>query len=116
MDREKIKLGLLAAAGGAVVLAVVGFTWGGWLTEGTAQEITAVAAEKAVVDRLAAICVDQYNQDPEKDPKLKKMKEDSSWNRFRYVEKQGWSTMPGDSDPDSAVSRECADLLSQLGG
>ena len=116
MDWEKIKQGLLAAAGGAVVLAVVGFTWGGWLTEGTAQEITAVAAEKAVVDRLASICVDQYNQDPEKDPKLKKMKEDSSWNRFRYVEKQGWSTMPGDSDPDSAVSRECADLLSQLGG
>ena len=116
MDWGKIKQGLLAAAGGAVVLAVVGFTWGGWLTEGTAQKITAVTAEKAVVDRLAAICVDQYNQDPEKDPKLKKLKKSDSWNRYQYVEKQGWATMPGDSDPDSAVSRECADLLSQLGG
>ena len=116
MDKEKIKLGLLSAAGGAVVLAIVGFAWGGWVMESTAQQVAVVAAEKAVVDRLASICVEQYNQDPEKDQKLKKLKESESWNRFKYVEKQGWAALPGEKEPDSVVSRECANLLAQLGG
>lgn len=116
MDKEKIKLGLLSAAGGAVVLAIVGFAWGGWVTESTAQQMAVVAAEKAVVDRLASICVDQYNQDPEKDQKLKKLKESDSWNRYKYVEKQGWAALPGENEPDRVVSRECANLLAQLGG
>ena len=116
MDSEKIKLGLWGAAGGAAVLAIVGFTWVGWVTGNTAQQMATAAAEKAVVDRLGPICVEQYSQDPEKDQKLKEMKEMSSWNRSDYVGEQGWATMPGEKDPDSMVSRKCADLLSQLNG
>ena len=116
MDMEKVKLGLWGAAGGAVVLAIVGFMWGGWVTGSTAQQMAADAAEKVVVDRLAPICVEQYNRDPEKDQKLKKMKEIRSWNRGDYVKKQGWATMPGEKDPDSTVSTKCADLLSKFSG
>ena len=89
MDMEKIKLGLWGAAGGAVVLAIIGFTWGGWVTGSTAQQMSADAAEKAVVDRLTPICVEQYNRDPEKDRKLAEMKKIDSWSRNDYVEKQG---------------------------
>ena len=39
MDWEKIKLGLWGALGGAIVLAIIGFAWGGWVTGGTAQEM-----------------------------------------------------------------------------
>ena len=116
MDWEKVKLGLWGAAGGAVVLAIVGFNWGGWVTGSTAQEMAADAAEKAVVDRLAAICVEQYNRDPEKDQKLKKMMEIDSWNRDGYVREQGWGTMPGEKDPDRRVSSQCANLLSEMSG
>ena len=115
MDSEKIKQGLWGAAGGAVVLAVIGFTWGGWVTGGTAQKMAEDMAEDAVVGRLAPICVEQYNQDSEKDQKLKELKEESSWKKGDYVEKQGWATMPGEKEADSKVAKECADLLAELG-
>ena len=114
INKENIEPILWGAGGGAVVLAVVGFMWGGWVTGGTAQQLAEDAAEKAVRDRLAPICVAQYNRDPEKDQKLKEMKKMETYQRGDYVKKQGWSTMPGEKDPDYAVSRECADLLSKI--
>jgi len=71
-------------------------------------------AEEAVAARLAPICVEQYNQDSERDQKLEELKEESSWKRREYVEKQGWATMPGEEPPDSKVAEKCADLVIQL--
>ncbi len=72
-------------------------------------------AQKAVVARLAPICVEQSNQDSEKDQKLEKLKETQSWDRDDYVEKQGWATMPGEKEADSDVAGKCAELLVELG-
>ena len=115
MNSEKIKLLLGGAAGGAIVLAIIGFAWGGWVTGGTAREMAVVAAGDAVAERLAPICVAQYTQDPEKDQKLKTMMEKSTWERHNYVAEQGWATMPGEKDSDSKTSSECAELLAKLG-
>ena len=114
MNWEKITPGLWGAVGGAIVLAIVGFAWGGWVTGGTAQEMAEEMAEDAVVARLAPICVEQFNQDSEKDQKLKELKEESSWKRGDYVEKQGWATMPSEKTPDSKVAEKCADMVMQL--
>ena len=114
MDSEKIEPGLWGAAGGAVVLAVIGFTLGGWVTGSTAQTMADDAAQEAVVARLAPICVEQYNQISEKDQKLQKLKDTDSWRRGDYVEKQGWATMPGEKDPDSKVAKKCADMIMEL--
>ncbi len=107
---EKIQPALWGAVGGGIVLAIIGFAWGGWVTGGAAQEM----AEVAVVGRLAPICVEQYNQDSEKDQKLKGLKEESFFRRSEYVEKQGWATMPGEKNPDSKVAEKCAELVIQL--
>ncbi len=72
-------------------------------------------AQKAVVARLAPICVEQYNQVSEKDEKLKELKETNSWQRDDYVEKQGWATMPGEKEAGSKVAGKCAELLVELG-
>jgi len=109
--KEKIKLLVWGAIGGAIVLAIIGFALGGWVTGGTAQEMAKEMADKAVIDRLAPICVLQSNQDPEKDKKLAELKKLSSWDRRQYVEKQGWATMPGEKEPDSEVATECANRL-----
>src|ERR1700747_2586345 len=37
MDWEKIKPVLWGAVGGAILLATIGFNWGGWVTTGTAE-------------------------------------------------------------------------------
>ena len=115
MDSEKIKLGLWGALGGAIVLAIIGFASGGWVTGGTAQEYAEEMAENAVVARLAPICVEQFGQDSEKDQKLIGLKKEDSWKRNEFVEKQGWATMPGEKKPDSTVPRKCAEMIVQLG-
>ncbi len=111
MNWGKIKVGFWSAIGGAIVLAIIGFNWGGWVTGGTAEGMAA----EAVVDRLTLICVAQFNQDPEQAQKLKELKKTDSWVRDNYVEKQGWATMPGEKKPDSNVAGECASqiMLSQ---
>ena len=113
-DKEKIQVGLWSAIGGAIVLAIIGFVWGGWVTGGTAQKMAGEMAEEAVVNRLTPICVAQFRQDSEKVQKLKKMKAEKAWKRGGYVEKQGWATMPGEKKPDSEVAGKCAEKLMKL--
>ena len=115
MNWEKIKTALWGAVGGGIVLAIIGFAWGGWVTGGSAQQMAEELAQNAVVARLAPICVEQFNQDSEKDQKLKKLKEKSYWERDDYVGKQGWATMPGEKESDSTVAEKCAELLVELG-
>jgi hypothetical protein len=46
---------------------IVGFTWGGRVTGGTARAMAVTMGEEAVVKRLAPICVVQFNEEPEQD-------------------------------------------------
>jgi alpha/beta superfamily hydrolase len=115
MDWEKIKPGLWGAVGGAIALAIIGFSWGGWVTGGAAKEMAEQEAENAVVARLAPICVEQFNQVSEKDQKLKELKETDSWKRREYVDTQGWAIMPGEKESDRMVAERCAELLAELG-
>ncbi|HXV78752.1 MAG TPA: hypothetical protein VEG60_02625 [Candidatus Binatia bacterium] len=111
MDWERIKFGLLSAVGGAIVLAVIGFNWGGWVTGGTAAAMAKEIAADAVAERLGSICVAQFNRDSEKGEKLKEMKEKDSWDTARYIEKQSWAIMPGEDKPDRRVADACAKQL-----
>jgi hypothetical protein len=86
----------------------IGFMWGGWVTGGSAQKAATTLANDAVVQRLAAICVAQFQQDPAKDQKLVALKAASSYQRGTYVKEQGWATMPDDEPADTKVAAECA--------
>ncbi len=90
---------------------IVGFAWGGWVTGATAQKMAETRADDAVVNRLAPICVVQFNRDPAKVEKLAELKGTDSWQRDGYIEKQGWATMPGEEKADSNVAGACARLL-----
>src|SRR3546814_11295220 len=39
---------------------LLGFTWGGWVTGGTAKEMTESAVEDARAELAAAVCVDRF--------------------------------------------------------
>jgi hypothetical protein len=111
MDWDKIKLGGWSAVGGAAVLALFGFNYGGWQTSGTAAAMAQETAADAVADRLGIICVAQFNGDSKKSEKLKEMKGKDSWDIGRYIETQSWAIMPGDDKPDSKVADACAKHL-----
>jgi hypothetical protein len=100
--------------GSVIGALIVGFSLGGWVTGGTAQKMSDQSGRDAVVDRLAPICVYQFNQDAQKDQKLQELKDLSSYQRRDYVEKQGWATMPGEKEPDSNVATECANRLMEI--
>ena len=95
----------------AVVTMIVGFSWGGWVTGGTARATAETMTHDAVVKRLAPICVVQSGRDPAKAVKLVALKAESSWQRGEYIGKQGWATMPGEQEPDGKVAEACATLL-----
>jgi hypothetical protein len=87
-----------------VLTLIVGFSWGGWVTGGTARQTAENMARDAVVQRLAPICVTQSGRDLGKAQKLVALKDE-------YVGKQGWATMPGEQEPDRRVAELCATLL-----
>jgi hypothetical protein len=103
---------LLAAV---ALTMLVGFTWGGWMTTSGAQTLATASAKSAVVERLAPICVAQFNLDPARDQKLLTLQEGSSSERTKYVTDQGWATLPGETKPTSQVASACANLLMQIG-
>jgi hypothetical protein len=94
-----------------VLTMIIGFAWGGWVTGRTARTLAEDMAEDAVAERLAPICVYQFNQDPGKSAKLEELKETSGYQRRTFVQDQGWATMPGEEAPDRAVADECVKLL-----
>ena len=113
MDSEKIKLGAWSAVGGAAILAIIGFNYGGWVTGGSAAAMAKEIAADAVADRLGRICAAQFNRDSEKNTKFNEMKGKDLWERGRYVEKQSWAIMPGDDKVDSKVADACAKQLTE---
>ena len=94
-----------------VLTIVIGFTLGGWVTGANALKLAETVTEAAVAERLGAICVHQFNQDPERDQKLEELIETGRYERPGYVRDQGWATMPGEEEPDDEVVDECVRLL-----
>ncbi len=107
METEKIKLALAGLALGAFALFGIGFGVGGWVLGDTAVE----RARIAVVERLAPICVAQSKKDRRVKRKVKALQKLPYSKRAKYVEDQGWATMPGESKPERAVSEMCGDKI-----
>jgi len=100
------------AAAGAVGLAIVGFTLGGWMTSSTAQERMRASAQEATVAALAPICVAQFRKAPGAQASLAALKETDSWKQAGYVSNGGWATMPGGkAEANTEVAAACADAL-----
>lgn len=111
---SSLKPALWGAAGGAVLLAVLGFTWGGWMTAGTAERTAEQRASNAVVAALAPICVSQFQVTADAASKQEELKKIGVYDRNSFIEKAGWATMPGSTAPDPKVAQACADLIFKL--
>ena len=94
-----------------MALAVVGFSWGGWVTGPTAREMAAEQANSAVVAALAPICLEQSKHDPQVAEKLVQLKTTSRYKRSDYVMSAGWATMPGATEAARRVADACVDKL-----
>ena len=110
------KTALFWACGGCAVLAtIVGFSWGGWTTGGTAREMAADAAAQARQELAAVVCVDRFMAAPNAGVQLTALKEiTSSYQQSKFVEEGGWALIvPASTPPDrkaSADDRKAAGL------
>lgn len=110
----ELKPALQGAAAGAIVLAIIGFTWGGWVTKGAADARASLLARNEVVAALTPICVENFRRSEDPAASLTELKKTDSWRQGSYVEKAGWATMPGSQAPDTTLARACAEKLGDL--
>jgi hypothetical protein len=91
---------------------VIGFSWGGWTTEGTANRLAAEQADTAVVAALTPICVEKFLQNSDAKANLAALQKISSnWEQGEYLRKGGWVT--GTTSSDYRLARACAEKLVQ---
>ena len=113
------KTALFWSCGGCVVLAtIVGFSWGGWTTGGTAREMAENSAAQARQELAAVVCVDRFMAAPDVGVQLTALKEiESSYQQSKFVEEGGWALIvPASTPPDrkaSADDRKAAGLCAE---
>lgn len=100
-----------SCAGCIAATLVLGFTAGGWVTGGTADEMVASAKEDARSELAAMICVDNFAAAPGAQASLASLKEASSWERDDFIEDGGWAVLPGDLEVVDGSMDLCAEKL-----
>ena len=110
---EKWTYSLWGAAAGAAALAIMGFTWGGWVTNGSAQTMARQASYAAVVKVLTPICVANFQMASDAPAKLLELKKiGSSWSRETFVKEGKWATIG--TEQNGGVVDACAEALFKL--
>jgi len=94
-----------------VLTMIVGFTWGGWVTGGTAKEMVSEAVEDARAELASAVCVDRFLDAKDVQSRLSALKKASSWQRGDLIEDAGWVTLPGMDEPVPEAADLCAEQL-----
>jgi flavodoxin len=107
-------LWIWSCIGTAALTMIVGFTLGGWVTGGTAEEMAETAAEEARAELVAAACVERFVKGPEFAKNLTILKEASSWERSDVIEEGGWATLAGMNEPLDDAAEICADKVAAM--
>jgi hypothetical protein len=102
------------AAGCVVATLILGFGIGGWVTAGTAQERVAEARADGRHQLAAAVCVEDFMDDPNAGTRLQKLKNTAWYDRADLVLDGGWATMPDKTEPNTTVAYSCAEKLVEM--
>jgi hypothetical protein len=99
-----------ACAGTAIVATVVGFTWGGWVTGGTARDMAEQSAAQARQELVAVMCVDRFMAAPGAGDQLVALQEiTSAYSQAKFVEDGGWAVIPVGSGAEASMSVSSGD-------
>jgi pimeloyl-ACP methyl ester carboxylesterase len=92
-------------AGSVILAIVVGFSWGGWVTGGTARTMAEQSAAQARQELAAVVCVDRFMAAPDMGAQLAALKGmERSYERSKFVEDGGWAMMPVSAGSTMTVS------------
>ena len=107
-----------ACAGSVIAATIVGFSWGGWVTGGTAREMAEDSAAQARQELAAVVCVDRFMAAPDAGVQLTALQEiTSSRAQGKFIEDGGWAIIVPASSPTDykarADHREAAGLCAE---
>ncbi len=99
-----------ACAGSVIIATVVGFSWGGWVTGGSAQAMAEQSAAQARQEVAAVVCVDRFMAAPDMLAQLTALKGiERSYQQGKFVEDGGWAIMPVSSDAEASAPVSSSD-------
>jgi hypothetical protein len=95
-----------ACAGSVLAAIIIGFSWGGWVTGGTAQEMAEDSAAQARQELATVVCVDRFMAAPDAGTQLTALKEITSPSaQGKFVEDGGWAIIVPASSPTDYKAR-----------
>ena len=93
-----------SCAGSVIVATIVGFTWGGWTTGGTARTLAEQSAAQARQELAAVVCVDRFMAAPDAGVQLTTLQEITTPRaQSKFVEDGGWAIIPVASGDESSM-------------
>ena len=104
---EWLRAAVIGLVIGAGLTAFLGFSYGGWTTEGKANQLALAQTKLGVADALAPYCVERAKADPTYAAKLADLKAGNSYNQIAIIQDSGWATIAGQSAPDTALAAAC---------
>lgn len=107
---------LWSCVGAVFLTMILGFTAGGWVTGGTAEQRTEVAADDAREQLVASICVERFISAPDAAAKLAALKEESRWEQDNFIRDGGWTNIDALKEQVNQAANVCADKLVAMEG
>lgn len=96
---------------GSVVTMIIGFSWGGWTTSGSAERLATNRSTTAVTAALVPVCLEKSKADPAAAKKLVALRAlTSSWDQRDAVLNDGWASI-GTGDANREVADACVTEL-----
>jgi hypothetical protein len=98
----------------AVATIVVGFSWGGWVTGGTARSMAESTAQSARHELASALCVERFMRADDAVIQLTSLKEMPSFRQSSFIREGSWAVMPDGGQAPYQVASACAATLAAL--
>lgn len=92
---------------GAIAMAFIGFSWGGWVTGGTSRKTAATETASGIATALTPYCIEKSKVDPLAAGVMVELKAAGTYARSGIVEKAGWATPLGTDKPNVELAKSC---------
>jgi hypothetical protein len=100
----------------AFATLLLGFTWGGWVTQATATRVAQESATAARRELATTICVAKFLREDDAAQELKSLKNVAFWMRGQIIRDGGWTVLPGVDTKITGVADKCAQRLAEMSG
>jgi hypothetical protein len=108
---QKWTYGMWGAVGGAILTLILGFFWGGWQTTSAADRMANELSDKKVIAALAPFCVDRFRKSADATQSAELLQFATNYERASFLQKGGYTSLPGSTESNWGVGRACGDLL-----